>query len=123
VYLSYFVSPRGLLGSFLAVEGLVRLLHAATTGEPLGFFVPWLVRRVARRRRPPPPDRVVRHDDGSVTVLGAPRDWGPLTTFELDGRHYVLDRAVAAGALVRHELRPAPDNHLIRNLVRLGPDG
>jgi hypothetical protein len=124
MFLSFAVSLRGLVASFIVVEGAARLLHAVFTEEPIGFLVPAVARALARRwrawRSPPPPDRVARRDDGAVIVEGVARDWGPLSTFVVDGAFFTLaERAPLASGLVRYTLRPASDRHLVRNLVRL----
>jgi hypothetical protein len=119
---SFFLSARGLLASFLVVEGAVRFLHSVFHDEGCGFFLPWiwrLVRQWRRSRRRALPDRISRWPDGTLAVIGPPRDWDALTTFVHGGQMYTLARQVALGELVRYELREAPASHLVRNLVNL----
>lgn len=117
--LSFVLTPLGLLVTFLFFEGMIRLLHVVITGEGCGFAVVAAARALRRWRRAPPPDRVHRFADGTITIEGAPRSWDALTTFEMDGRYYVLADRVELADVVRYTLAPAPDKHLIRGVVHL----
>ena len=119
MFLGFFVSPWGLVATFLVLEGVVRALHALVTGEGCGFLLVFLAQRLHRRRPAVVPDRVTRYPDGTACVIGAAHDWDALTTFILDDRRYVLSERVPVGKLVRYVLRPAPDNHLARGIVHL----
>jgi hypothetical protein len=124
MFLSFLITLRGLVAGFLVAEGAARLLHAVFTHEPIGWLVPFLWRAAARRlrarRRARVVDRVVRHGDGTVTVEGLARDWTPLATFLVGDRHYTLADVQPVGPeLMRYTLRPASEQHLIRNVVRV----
>ena len=94
---AYFLvaTPLGWLALWLFCEGLLRVL-AAAMDQPFSTL-PVVLARAAWRLRPRAgaTRRLVlfEHDDGFVIDSARDYDWHALTTVELDGAHYAVERA------------------------------
>jgi hypothetical protein len=123
-FVVFWFTWRGLLVSWLLVEGVVRFLHSFNE-EPLTTLPLALVDggwRVWRSLRPPPPplpDRVTLEDTRLTIASVTPYDWDALTTVRHAGRDWRLRETRWATGAWRHVyiLEPAPVEHLLRRVV------
>ena len=90
---------------------------AAAAGEPFGTL-PVVAARAAwslRPRKRLPDDLVMTAPGGLVIESARDYDWGPLTTVEVDGKHYTVTREPGTVERPhRYRLGPPDPTHVIR---------
>jgi hypothetical protein len=113
-------TPLGWLALWLFCEGLLRVL-AAAMDQPFSTL-PVVLVRAAWRLRPEkklPADLVFEHDDGFVIESAHDYDWHALTTVELDGAHYAVERQEGTSERPhRYRLTPITPEHVVRTVTR-----
>ena len=132
--LSFLLSPQGLALGYVAVTGLLRVvhqvLHGSAVGEPLLSLLLFLVRRAGERRRaarrlaelgPERPDRVLT--EGRALVVLASREkpgWDRVATVQVGDAFYrvasVGERAEGPHKVLAYRLEPSEPGRLIRRL-------
>jgi hypothetical protein len=119
---AYFLvaTPLGWLALWLFCEGLMRVL-AAAMDQPFSTL-PVVLARAAWRLRPEkklPADLVFEHDDGFIIDSARNYDWHALTTVELDGAHYAVERQEGTSERPhRYRLTPITPEHVVRTVTR-----
>lgn len=136
--LEYLLSPTTLVMQYFALEGLVRIFGAMTTGEVVGtlplFLVDWVIQqrtlRVAEKKLGPIiPDEVNLAPTGEsnyeivVASCREKQDWNHLTTISYQEKLYeVADHFYgAAPRPYIYLLRTAPLDKVIRGLIHYDP--
>jgi hypothetical protein len=115
-----FGTAWGWLAIYLFVEGLLRV-GSGVSGEPLGVLPLAIGRAVTRRLRARklPDDLVMSAPEGLVIESARDYDWGPLSTVEVDGKHYVVAREAGTPERPhRFRLRAPDPTHVIRAINR-----
>ena len=115
-----FLTPWGWLALWLFVEGILRVLAAAME-QPFGTAPVALVRAAwsRRPRRALPDDVVMERDDGYVIESAHDYDWHALTTVELRGALYAVNREAGTPERPhRYRLTPITPEHVVRTVTR-----
>ena len=140
LWLTWVARPTTWLLASIPVVGIARLvtfgINHDSVGEPL-VWLPLRIWQLVRRRLavsrdllrfgPERPDRVLREPGCDLVVLSCrPKpDWNERVTIEISERFYRLHRAEERqdGSFWAHAylLREAPDNEIIRALIRYEP--
>ncbi len=127
-------TPAGLIGLYMALEGLVRLASATAMAEPLATLPIWILERTMSMMGAllgASPSRlcrdvaIVRLDNMLEIRTCEPRSWDAVTTVEHRGVYYRVIAEVETDDEKRpylYRLEPAPDSHLIRQIHRYSPD-
>ena len=140
IWLAWLTEPYTWLLASVAVVGVVRLVAFGVSRDVIGEPLVWLAVRIGQaagrflrgsrdklRFGPERPDRLIREPDGSLVVLSwQPKpDWNERVTIEIDERFYRLrrveERQDGTWWAYAYLLNEAPDNEIIRALVRYIP--
>lgn len=140
IWLAWLTEPFTWLLSGVAVTGVARLVAFGVSREVVGEPLVWLAVRIGQaagrllrgsrdklRFGPERPDRVIREPGSDLVVLSyAPKpDWNERVTIEIGERFYRLrrveERQDGTWWAYAYLLQEAPDNEIIRALVRYIP--
>ena len=136
-FLSYLLSPVGLLLGYVTVTGVLRLVVLVSVREPMGdpvlCFVFWgarsLRRESVRRARlarlgPERPDRILKGAGSDLVVVSCREKpgWNDLVTIRAGDRFYRLvgveERQDGRHRAIAYFLNEADANEVVRGLVR-----
>jgi hypothetical protein len=142
IWLAWLTEPFTWLLASVAVTGVARLVAFGVSREVVGEPFAWLAVRIGQaagrllrgsrdklRFGPERPDRMIREPGGGLVVLSyAPKaDWNERVTIEIGERFYRLrrveERQDGTWWTYAYLLQEAPDNEIIRALVRYTPPG
>ncbi|MFH0901247.1 MAG: hypothetical protein V2A73_11525 [Pseudomonadota bacterium] len=140
LFVSFLLSPVGMLCLALFAEGLARAVGGLVTGEPhasgiLGAIEALCVlgaktvghARVRLRGRAPAPDEITREPDGSRLTIRTcrAREWSCATVLDACGELWCWvghEKATAPPYRHTYRFRPMPANSLVRQVTRYVPD-
>lgn len=140
IWLAWLTEPYTWLLGSVALVGVARLVAFGVTRDVVGEPLVWLAVRISQaagrflrgsrdklRFGPERPDRLIQEPGGGLVVLSyAPKpDWNERVTIEIGERFYRLRRVEERldGTWWAHAyiLQEAPDNEIIRALIRYQP--
>jgi hypothetical protein len=142
IWLAWLTEPFTWFLASVAVTGVARLVAFGVSRDVIGEPFVWLAVRIGQaagrllrgsrdklRFGPERPDRVIREPGGDLVILSyEPKpDWNERVTIEVDERFYRLrrveERLDGTWWAYAYLLREAPDNEIIRALIRYIPPG
>ena len=140
IWLAWLTEPYTWLLASVAVTGVARMVAFGVSRDVIGEPLAWVAVRISQaverflrgsrdklRFGPERPDRLIREPGGGLVVMSyQPKpDWNERVTIEIDERFYRLrrveERQDGTWSTYAYLLSEAPDNEIIRALVRYIP--
>ncbi len=135
LWITFLVSPTGLLLAFFMLEGATRIVGTAVVKEPWGILALWLVEQVRRltgglirrsQQEVLPADKIAKDGQGILVSIESAQSyaWDHTTTLSFEARFYVVEEWSSTGDNERpylYRIREAPRGHLIRRVTEYRP--